>query len=210
ALAALMLPAVAAAGPLETRADQITQQIATTFVRAYPLIAASAGVAYRFDPVTGNFAREPAIAGQVFLERASTIGRGRWNLGVSYQRVSLESIEGHDTDSLSDRVPLALADAGGQVVGQTTFDRFDVTAVTHVTTLSFTYGLTDDADVNLTLPMIASSTETKLTATTTSFVTGETATSTTPDEEDDFGAGDLILRGRYRFLEREPGALAAG
>jgi hypothetical protein len=205
-----MLPTAAAAGPLETRADQLTQQIATTFVRAYPLIAASAGVAYRFDPVTANFERETAIAGQLFLERSSPIGRGRWNLGVSYQRVELESIEGHDTDSLSDRVPLALADAGGQVVGQATLDRLDVAAVTHVTTFSFTYGLTDDADVNLTLPMIASSTETELTATTASFLTGETATSSATDEEDDVGAGDLIVRGRYRFLEREPGALAAG
>src|SRR5688572_2667026 len=122
-LAAVLLPAVATAqNALETRADQITQQIATTFVRSYPLIAASAGVAYRFDPVTGNFQREPSIAGQVFLERSSSIGRGRWNLGVSYQRVPLESIEGHDTDSLSDRVPLALVDDAGQVVGQATLD----------------------------------------------------------------------------------------
>jgi hypothetical protein len=210
ALVALLLPTVAAAQALQTRADQITQQIATTFVRSYPLIAASAGVAYRFDPVTANFERETAIAGQVFLERAAPIGRGRWNLGVSYQRVALESIEGHDADSLSDPLPLALADATGQVVGQATLDRLDVTAVTHVTTFSFTYGLTDDADVNLTLPMIASDTGSKLTATTTSFVTGETTTSSTTGDEDDVGAGDLILRGRYRFLERQPGALAAG
>ena len=210
ALVALILPTAAAAGPLETRANQITQQIATAFVRSYPLIAASAGVAYRFDPVTGNFERETAIAGQVFLERSSTIGRGRWNLGVSYQRVELESIEGHDTDSLSDPVPLALADEGGQVVGQATLDRLRATAVTHVTTFSFTYGLTDDADVNLTLPMIASDTGTKLHTTATSFVTGESTTSSATDDEDDFGAGDLILRGRYRFLERDPGALAAG
>ena len=211
ALVAVLLPTVAAAADaLVTRTEQITQQIAATFVRSYPLIAASAGVSYRFDPVTGNFARETAIAGQVFLERASTIGRGRWNLGVSYQRVALESIEGHDTDSLSDLVPVARADAGGQVVGQTTFDRLDATAVTHVTTFSFTYGLTDDADVNLTLPMIASNTDTEQTLTTTSFLTGDTATSSATDEEDDVGAGDLILRGRYRFLEREPGALAAG
>jgi hypothetical protein len=208
---ALLLPTVAAAqNALETRANQITQQIATTFVRSYPLIAASAGVAYRFDPVTGNFQRERSIAGQVFLERSATIGRGRWNLGVSYQRVPLESIEGHDADSLSDPVPLALVDDTGQVVGQATLDRLDVTAVTHVTTLSFTYGVTDDADVNLTFPMIASNTGVRLTATTTSFLTGESNTSSTRDDEEDFGAGDLIVRGRYRFLERDAGALAAG
>jgi hypothetical protein len=210
ALVALMLPTVAAAGPLETRANQITQEIATAFVRSYPLIAASAGVAYRFDPLTGNFQREMAIAGQVFLERSSPIGRGRWNIGVSYQRVALESIEGHDTDSLSDPVPLALVGDGGQVVGQATLDRLSVTAVTHVTTFSFTYGLTDDADVNLTLPVIASNTGTRLTSTTTSYLTGESATSSTREDEDSGGVGDLILRGRYRFLEREAGALAAG
>ena len=211
ALAALLLPAAAAAqNALETRADQITQQIATAFVRSYPLIAASAGVAYRFDPVTGNFQREPAIAGQVFLERAASIGRGRWNLGVSYQRVPLESLEGQDTDSLSDPVPLALVDDTGQVVGQATLDKLDVSAVTHVTTFSFTYGLTDDADVNLTLPLIASNTGVGVTATATNFLTGETRTSSTQDDEDDFGAGDLIVRGRYRFLERDAGSLAGG
>ena len=211
ALAALLLPAAAAAqNALETRSDQITQQIATAFVRSYPLIAASAGVAYRFDPVTGNFQREPAIAGQVFLERAASIGRGRWNLGVSYQRVPLESLEGQDTDSLSDPVPLALVDDTGQVVGQATLDRLDISAVTHVTTLSFTYGVTDDADVNLTFPMIASNTGVRLTATATDFITGETDTPSLRDDESDFGAGDLIIRGRYRFFERDPGALAAG
>jgi hypothetical protein len=211
AFAALLLPTVAAAADaLVTRADQITQQIATTFVRSYPLIAASAGVAYRFDPVTGNFQREAAIAGQVFLERSSTIGRGRWNLGVSYQRVPLASIEGQDTDSLSDPIPLALVDDTGQVVGQATLDKLDVSAVTHVTTFSFTYGLTDDADVNLTLPLIASNTGVGVNATATNFLTGETRTSSTQDDEDDFGAGDLIVRGRYRFLERDAGSLGGG
>jgi hypothetical protein len=59
-----LLPTVAAAAdPLETRANQITQQIATTFGLLTP-DRGPAGVAYRFDPVTGNFQREAAIAGR--------------------------------------------------------------------------------------------------------------------------------------------------
>src|SRR4030095_6305775 len=70
--------------------------------------------------------------------------------------------------------------------------------------------------VNLTLPLIASNTGVGVTATATNFLTGETRTSSTQDDEDDFGAGDLIVRGdqlarvRYRFLERDAGSLAVG
>lgn len=206
----LLWSALAGADVLETRAARLTEQIATTFVRAYPLIAASAGVAYSFDPITGNFQRESALAGQVFVERAATIGRGRWNFGASYQRIALASLEGHDTDRLSDRIPLALVDGSSQVVAQSTFDRLRVNAVTHVTTFSFTYGLTDAADVNLTVPLIASRTGTAFTLTTTSLLTGEVNTATGRDTQNSVGVGDLILRGRYRLLAGDAGNVAAG
>lgn len=70
----------------------VSQEVANSFARSYPLIAASAGVTYRFDPVTASFEREAGMAGQIFLEQADPIGRGRWNLGVSYQRAVLDTL----------------------------------------------------------------------------------------------------------------------
>lgn len=206
----LVAPATSRADVLTDIGDRLTLGVAESFVRSFPVIAASAGVTYRFDPVTGAFEREAAMVGQLFLERAEPIGRGHWNLGVSYQRVALDSIEGHDADALHDFTPIALVNDNSEVVGLATFDRLSITAVTHVTTFSFTYGVTDAADVNLTVPVIVSDLKTEATISALNLVTEEFLHDTVHESETSAGVGDVILRGRYRFLDLEPVKVAAG
>jgi len=203
-------PVVGQADVLTDIGNRLTHGAAEAFVRSYPVMAASAGVTYRFDPVTGAFEREAAMVGQLFVERADPIGRGHWNFGVSYQRVALDSIEGHDADDLRDPIPIALVNDDLEVVGVATFDRLSLSAVTHVTTLSLTYGVTDAADINLTLPLIVSDLDTRADVTAASLETGEIAEATTYDSETSTGVGDVILRGRYRFLDLESLKVAAG
>lgn len=207
---ALSAPVTSRADVLEDIADRLTHATAEAFVRSYPVIAASAGVTYRFDPLTGVFEREAAMVGQLFLERAEPIGRGHWNLGVSYQRVALDSIDGKDAGALSDPIPIALVNDDMQVVGLATFDRLSLDAVTHVVTFSVTYGLTDAADVNLTVPVIVSDLHTEATVSAVNLVSGEFLTDTERDSETSAGVGDVILRGRYRFLDLNPVKMAAG
>ena len=189
---------------------RLTNEIAQSFARSYPLISASAGVSYRFDPATATFEREAAMVGQLFLERADPIGRGHWNFSASYQRVALDTIEGKDVHTLSDKVPIALIDSSFNVVGVATFDKLDASAVLHQTTFSVTYGITDDADVNLTLPVIYSNLDTQLNLSATVLSTGQTVHSSADAPSRDAGAGDVILRGRYRLIERDPVHVAAG
>jgi len=209
-LIALGAPAASRADVLEDIGDRLTSATAEAFVRSYPLIAASAGVTYRFDSRTGTFEREAAMIGQLFLERAEPIGRGRWNLGVSYQRVALDSIEGKDAGALSDSIPIALVDDKLEVVGLASFDRLSIEAVTHVTTFSATYGVTDAADVNLTVPVIVSDLHTEARVSAVNLITGEFASDTVRDSETSAGVGDVILRGRYRLLDLDPVKAAAG
>jgi len=210
ALFALCVPTASRADVLTDIGDRLTHRVAEAFVRSFPVIAASAGVTYRFDPVTGAFEREAAMVGQLFLERAEPIGRDHWNFGVSYQRVALESIEGKDADALHDSIPIALVNDNLEVVGLATFDRMSIEAVTHVATLSLTYGVTDAADVNVTVPVIVSDLKTEVMVSALNVATGESATGTARDSETSAGFGDVILRGRYRLFELEPVKVAGG
>jgi len=189
---------------------RLTSEIAQSFSRSYPVISASAGVSYRFDPATATFEREAAMGGQLFLERADPIGRGHWNLAVSYQRVALATLEGKDVHDLSDTVPIALIDSSFNVVGVATFDKLNADAVLHQTTFSVTYGITDDADVNLTVPVIYSDLDTSLALSATVLSTGQTVHTFTDAPSRDTGVGDVILRGRYRLWDRDPVHVAAG
>lgn len=204
------VPAASRADVLEDIGNRLTSATAEAFVRSYPLIAASAGVTYRFDPLTGAFEREAAMIGQLFLERAEPIGRGRWNIGVSYQRVALDSIEGKNADALSDPTPILLVDENLEPVALATFDRLSIEAVTHVTTFSVTYGVSDAADLNLTVPVIVSDLHTEVTASVFNLISGELASNTVRDSETSAGVGDVILRGRYRLLDLNPVKAAAG
>ncbi len=206
-----MLPRPARAqGVVQVIFGRLTNEVAQSFARSFPVISASAGVSYNFNPATATFERESGLVGQLFLERADPIGRGHWNLGVSYQRVALATLEGKDVHDLSDTVPIALVDSTYHVVGTATFDKLNVDAVLHQTTFSATYGITDDADVNLTIPVIYSNLDTGLALSAMVLSTGQTVHTFTEAPSQDTGVGDVILRGRYRLLERDPLHVAAG
>ncbi|HYR97121.1 MAG TPA: hypothetical protein VEM57_10315, partial [Candidatus Binatus sp.] len=68
----------------------VERVVADTLGRSVPVPSPSAGVSYSFDPATGNFRREPATFGQVYLERADPLGAGRLNLSFAYQYVELD------------------------------------------------------------------------------------------------------------------------
>jgi len=186
-------------GPGFTR--PISDALALSVGRALPVISASAGVVFSFDP-SGAYVRERSIAGQLFLERAEPVGRARWNLSLNYQRVKFDSFEGKDIEQLKDTVPVVDPDTGGAV----TFPRFGIDLETHEVTTSATYGLTDDLDINLALPVLLSELRVQLSqgganpADVKRFT--ESATK--------LGVGDIFLRGKYRFLNIGRGQAALG
>lgn len=127
------------------------------FSRSLPTPSPSSGVRYSFDPATATFEREAAVLGQVYVDRAMTLGRGHWNVSLTYQRAELDSIGGQDAHhmpggSLIGPIRPPRASFDGPLVIRLTDARF--TVISHQTALAGTYGITDDLDVSMVLPVV--------------------------------------------------------
>jgi hypothetical protein len=94
------------------------------------------------------------------------------------------------------------------------FDRYDIGLTVEEVTLAATYGITDDLDVNLVLPILASRLSVDSRATLFSFdPNGSVSPIQRQIERDTLsktGVGDMFLRAKYRFLTQGWGDLAAG
>ena len=182
--------------------------LAETIGRSLPVTSASPGVTFTFDPVSGAFVRDTEILGQLLLERARPIGRGRFNVNLSYQYVALDTINGEDLDHLSDTsVPIRVRGTGGRT--RYTIPRFRLSLQTQQVTTNLTYGVTDDLEVNLAIPILQSDLD-------TGSVIDQRAGSSDlrlqrkQMTDNHFGIGDIFLRGKYRFLTGRWGDVAAG
>jgi hypothetical protein len=108
---------------LENSLTKVQDALGETFARALPLPSASAGVSYAFDPATGNFQRESSTFGQVYLDRADTLGARRVNLSFAYQYVQLEELDGKSADDLRDPTPIYLPGRAGAIDSRTCASR---------------------------------------------------------------------------------------
>ena len=59
----------------------------------FPLPSSSGGFAYATDPATGEIRLAAATFGPIFAERALTIGKRRFDFGLSFQPTSFDSFE---------------------------------------------------------------------------------------------------------------------
>jgi hypothetical protein len=201
-----------------------------TVARSLPLTSASPGLTFRYDPSSGAFVRDTDLLGQLYLERARPIGRGRWNVTASYQRVSIDSVQGQDLDGLSD-TGLPIRTGSFTTSGQSgprlvSFPRYAVDLRVDVVTLAATYGITDDLDVNLTLPILASRLSVGATQPDFTFnpnpitpcrnqtLLRNGLTRCGPQNSQNIlhktGVGDLFLRGKYQFFRSDWLDAAAG
>lgn len=138
--------------------DFLTSSI-TASVDRLPISATSGGTTFRF--VGGAPVRSTTSAGPIFAERAPTLGRGRILIGVNTTGISYDKLRGIPTEEIS--VNLAHQDVGTPGLGDPTFED-DVVGIVlnmnldlQVTTLLATYGLTDDVDVSVAVPVIHAS-----------------------------------------------------
>ena len=172
--------------------------------KSLPIPAASSGITFTFDPRTSAFERDTEVLGQIFLERARPIGKGKLNFSVTYQYVETDLLDGHELSSLSDLDPIRDPATGADFV----IRRLDVELVTHMMTTSLTYGVTDDLETNVTVPLL----HTSFDMTGRLFQLGGRVFplqgGATSDVQIDIG--DVLVRGKYRFLRGRYGELAAG
>jgi hypothetical protein len=175
--------------------------LARSVAKALPVPAASSGITFAFDPGTSAFERSTEVLGQLFLERARPIGRGKLNVSLTYQYVDLDRYEGRDLDALSDRRPIRDPTAPVSFV----VPRFDASLVTHVVTPSLTWGATDALELNVTLPVLRTESDVEARLRVLGGGTQRGAL-----EGDAMAFGDAFVRAKYRLLHGRLGDLAAG
>src|SRR6185369_1663328 len=137
---------------LNTTALLLQDTVAATFGRSVPLPSASAGVQYSFDAATGNFQRNSTTFGQVYLDRADPLGKGRVNVSASYSYLELDTLDGKSADDLRDPTPIPLTGKAAAI----RIPSFRVDAAVHQLLLALTYGVTDDIEMSIALPLMYS------------------------------------------------------
>ena len=191
--------------------DSLGDAIADTAARNLPVVSASAGFTYAYNPALEVFERSTDTLGPIFLERPETLGRGKINVNVSYQYVELNQYDGRDMDRLeaADPIIVRVFDVGGTLIRRDALRlRYRLNLVNHIVGLSATYGILDNLDANIFVPLIQSSfdstAEKQMVA--SEPLGGSFSPSPPPNplekgtvDGDSFGIGDILLRAKYQL-----------
>jgi hypothetical protein len=228
-LAAVLVLATALAAPAAFAQDAPVQM--RPFVDARSIIFSSlanevgqlptptgGGFTYQYDPALGVFTRTSESFGSVFGERAETTGRGRFTFTVSYSRHTFDDIDGVSLrdGSLTVRPTFTQADLGNPRL----FDfplcmlfnpleiREEISA--DVASFSALYGVTENFDVGVTVPILHVKLKERVRVRRSSFDAdpfcapfGEQTNEFRPSTGENTGIGDISLRAKYKFASWE-------
>ncbi len=195
-----------------------------------PSVSTSAGFTYEFNKELDVYERSTKTFGPLFSERADTIGARKLNINVSYTYVRFNQYNGHDLDDLTSRVETGTVNGqrafaglrrndlasrfppGLGLTGDTTFTEVnvDLDLEAQLVDFSFTYGVLENLDVNIDIPVLrtfARSTVTERTLDPRFVAFANLDPATLPLFTDEFsaresaiGVGDIRLRSKYRML----------
>jgi hypothetical protein len=179
-------------------------QLQRSLARAtdFPATTTTPGITYRYDPTAGAFERVPGPLGPAFLERAETVGAGRAELSATYLYARFNRFDG---ESLSEALSSRFVAVAGNLVVPERVETRDFSLSSHVFYFSGTYGVTGDLDVNLLLPVYYTTMDGER-----RFSVASNTGSFESLDDDAFGPGDLLLRAKYRFIDRNTWGVAAG
>lgn len=197
-------------------------------VSTFPLGSSSPGFTFTYDSALGVFNRSAESFGPVFSERAITAGKGKFSFGVSTLNATYDRFEGQDLRE--NDVQLYLTHQDIDRSGSTLAPWFEgdiiradlsVDLQSRTTVLVANYGLSDRLDVGVALPFqqidLAARIDTRverLASGPDPFIIhifgGNSDTAVFREAGSASGLGDIVLRGKYNFLRRSGGALAAG
>jgi hypothetical protein len=180
--------------------------------------------AFRFDVERGVPVEVTKSLGPLFAERADTLGKGRFDFQVVWSNANYKKFNGEKLSSLSENVsPTA---GPGTPPNSPGLDELlqidlDVKVITNFVGFFGTYGLTDNWDVNLLVPLIHNKIKAKAKATMLDangvpctqggncsgiYVINGTAPGTGDPSKDSSsgdktGIGDILLRTKYNLLK---------
>ena len=200
--------------------DELSNQLSN-----FPLASSAGGFTYRFDPTTGVFVRSSESFGPIYAERADSIGKGKFNLGLSYSHFTFDRLHGMQLRQGDVKLVFTHADVNGDnsnlqpffegdVITGTLFLKID----TDITAFVMTYGVTDRLDVGVALPIVRvnlrARTDLQIQRLATAafpqihqFVGGG-STQSISQSGSASGVGDIVLRGKYDALRTDRAGVA--
>jgi hypothetical protein len=211
-------PDVPAIRAVEAFGDRLRTQFAN-----FPLGSSTGGFTFNFNEQSGIYTRNTESFGPAFTERAATIGRKKFSLGVNYQHTSFDTFggQGLEDGSISFYLPHtdccnpAAPPPSPQTPGFES-DLMQATLTLKATTdtvgVFANYGVTDRLDVGVAIPITHVALDADVQATilrlsSTDNVLVHTFTQGQNDTENTFsdsgsatGIGDVVLRTKYNFL----------
>jgi hypothetical protein len=215
----------ASLAPLEQLNSELAIQLST-----FPLASSAGGFTYRLDPALGVFTRATDSFGPIYADRADTIGKGKFAVGVNFSHFSFNRID-----------DVSLRDGGVQIVlthqdlppagcclrpffeGDVITTRTSLEIQTDITAFTFSYGVTDRLDVGAAIPVVKVQIQALTEATIDKLATGGSSSTVGihrfPNGEDSetfqqsgsaSGVGDVVLRAKYRAISGAGAGLAVG
>jgi hypothetical protein len=216
---------IGAASPQFLALQQFSSELARQ-LSSFPLASSAGGFTYRFDPALGIFTRTADSFGPIYAERAETIGKGRFNLGLNFRHFSFDRINDLELADGDVRLVFTHEDTNRDQSGlQLWFEGDVITArlllrlETDITAFVLSYGLTDRLDLGVALPIVRVDIEAQTDATIQRIATSASApdihrfqnggtTETFRQAGSASGVGDVVLRGKYQLLRGSTGGLA--
>ena len=200
--------------------DALAENIAETAARSLPVVSASAGFTYRYNKELDIFERTSDTLGPIFLERPDTLGKGKLNVNVSFQYVQFDEFDGQSLNRLrnTDPIVIRVADVAGNTVGFTANQlRYGLKIQNYITAFSLTYGIFDDLDVNLLVPVIETNLDVGVRSKQVALAGPDAVFAPAPAPQATgfthgvaLGVGDILLRLKYRLAEWHDIRSAAG
>lgn len=136
----------AAAATHDTLVRALTVELANA-----PLTTSSSGFSYRFNPVLGTFERVAQGFGPFFVSRATTAGRGQASFSATYRYSQFTSLSGRN---LRDGTLITNSSRFRDEAVPFDVESLELQIQTSTVTVFGTYGLTDDIDIGVALPVV--------------------------------------------------------
>lgn len=193
---------------------------------SFPIASSAGGFTYQFDPALGVFTRTSGSFGPVYAERADTIGKGKFNIGINYSHFTFDRIDDLSLRDGDVRLVFTHQDVNNDMSNLEPFVEGDVITAalfvkieTDITALVVSYGVSDRLDLGLAVPLVSVDLQAQTDASIQRLATGTVApdihrflnggtTETFRQSGSAKGVGDVLLRGKFRLLRGNRGSLS--
>lgn len=186
----------------------LTRSFQPAGAEQFGVSSTSGAFTYRFDPELGMIVPSTESFGPIVGLRAETLGRNKLALTASWGRVKFTGLDGVDLDG--GRLHQAFIDPD---TGNTISSRISADLVSNAFIFDASYGVTDDLDIGILVPLLYIDATFTGTAQTNQpgvvFADGSTVLKARSNEKV-FGVGDILLRSKWNFARGTIGSVALG